>query len=173
MNREELLKQIKEWNGKGEHKKIVDAIEALPREEWGYELTCLLARAYNNMKGAPQLEKAVSLFESVREEGKDDPLWHYRLGFALYYLHRAEEALTCFRRALELDPDDSDTLQFIGWCEAAQKTKVVVAERVGESDRSDFKEINMDTDAVKQELKGLCRNAIHLNIVGWFLHLSG
>ena len=155
MDRVELLKQVNEWNEKGEHQKIVDAIEVLSHEEWGYELTCLLARAYNNMRGALQLEKAVSLFESVREKGNDDPLWHYRLGYALYYLHREKEALPCFRRALELNPDDSDALQFIGWCEAAQKTKLVVTERVGESDGSDSREINMDTDAVKQELKDL------------------
>ena len=166
MNREELLKQIKEWNGKGEHKKIADAIEALPQEEWGYELTCLLARAYNNMPGNQCLEKAISLLESVREEGKDDPLWHYRLGYALYCLLRKEEALPYFRRAVELDPNDSDAQNFIRWCEAAKKTNEVVAESVGASDRSDSKKINMDTDAVKQELKDMCRNAIHLNIGG-------
>ena len=104
MNREELLRQIDKWHNKGQHQKIVDAIEALPQEEWGYELTCLLARAYNNIPGAPQLEKAVSLFESVREEGKDDPLWHFRLGYALFYLDREAEAHPCFRRAAKLDP---------------------------------------------------------------------
>ena len=166
MNRKELLQQIKEWNGNGEHKKIADAIEALPQEEWGYELTCLLARAYNNMPGNQCLENAISLLESVREEGKDDPLWHYRLGYALYCLLRKEEALPCFRRAVELDPNDSDSQNFIRWCEAAQKTKEVVAENVGAYDGNDSKKINMDTDAVKQELKDLCRNAIHLNIGG-------
>ena len=166
MNREKLLKQIKEWHEKDEYQNIVDAIEALPREEWDYELTCLLARAYNNMIADVYLEKAVALLESVRETGVDDPLWNYRLGFALFYLRRKEEALSCFRRAAELDPNDSDSQNFIRWCEAVQKTKEVVAENVGASDRNDSKKINMDTDAVKQELKDLCRNAIHLNIGG-------
>ena len=41
MNREELLQQINKWHEKDEYQKIIDAIEALPQEEWGYELTCL------------------------------------------------------------------------------------------------------------------------------------
>ena len=61
MSRKELLRQVEKWHNKGEHQKIVDAIEALPREEWGYELTCLLARACNNLYSPsdPGLEKAV------------------------------------------------------------------------------------------------------------------
>ena len=166
MNREKLLKQIKEWHEKDEYQKIVDAIEALPREEWDYELTCLLARAYNNMIADVSLEKAVALLESVRGTGVDDPLWNYRLGFALFYLRRKEEALSCFRRAAELDPDDPDTQNFIRWCEPAPKTKEVVVETTDNSDMNDTREIYFDTDAVKQELKELCRNAIHLNIGG-------
>ena len=122
MNREELLTQISEWHETEEHQKIIDAIEALPQEEWGYELTGLLARAYNNVSPAPcdwQLEKAVSLLESVREDGKDDAVWHYRMGYALYYLYREAEALECFRRAVELDPDDKDSWEFINLCDNA------------------------------------------------------
>ena len=132
MNREELLQQVKDWNNENDHQQIVDAIEALPREEWGYELTSLLARAYNNLamiggKTANEqhglLEKAVSLLESVREAGQDDDRWHFRLGYALYYLDRTEEALTCFRRTHELAPEDSTALQFILWCENTLESK--------------------------------------------------
>ena len=122
MNREKLLQQINKWHEKDEYQKIIDAIEALPQEEWGYELTCLLALAYNNVSPEPcewQLEKAVSLLESVREDGKDDARWHFRLGYALYYLDREAEALPCFRRAAELG--DPDTQYFIEQCENAIK----------------------------------------------------
>ena len=123
MNRDELLRQIDEWHEKNEHKRIINAIEFLPREEWGYELTCLLARAYinKNMFSDDCLEKAVSLLESVREEGKNDPLWNYRLGSALVFLCRIEEALPYFRRAAELKPDFTDALKFIEECEEAIK----------------------------------------------------
>ena len=128
MNIDELLSQINEWHEKDEHQKIIDAIEALPLEEWDYELTGLLARAYNNVAYPhdPRLEKAVSLLESVREAGQEDDRWHYRMGYALYYLDREAEALPCFRRAAELDPDDEDAMQFIEWCEEAISSKTVV-----------------------------------------------
>ena len=131
MNRKELLSQINEWHEKNKHQKIINTIEALPKEEWGYELTCLLARAYNNVSPEPNdwpndLGRAVSLLESVREDGKDDALWHFRLGYALYFLDREDEALPCFRRAAELDPNDSDALYFIGECEKTLVSKAVM-----------------------------------------------
>ena len=130
MNREELLSQINEWHEVNEHQKIIDAIEALPREEWGYELTCLLARAYNNVSPEPcdwhrYLGDAVSLLESVWEDGKDDACWHFRLGYALFFLDRVAEALPCFCRAAELDPEDPDAPFFIRECEKALASKVV------------------------------------------------
>ena len=177
MNRDELLQQINEWHETDEHQKIIDAIEALPCEKRDYELTCLLARAYNNVSDPHdlRLEEAVSVLESMREKGKDDALWHYRMGYALYYLGREEEALPYFRRAAELNPDDPDARQFIGWCETALQTKAVAAERVGDYDgiNSEEVETDMDIDAVKQELKDLCKNAIHLNIGGKGTHVVG
>ena len=128
MNREELLQQINIWDAENHHQEIINAIEAMPREEWGYTLTGLLARAYNNLamfgrkttkEQHEMLEKAVALLESVREEGQEDDRWHFRMGYALYYLDRTAEALTCFRRVRELDPEDSDAVQFIVWCENA------------------------------------------------------
>ena len=41
----DLLKKIVEWNEANEYQKCVDAIEAIPEEERGYELTVLLGRA--------------------------------------------------------------------------------------------------------------------------------
>ena len=126
MNREELLQNISIWDAENHHQEIINAIEAMPREEWGYTLTGLLARAYNNLamfgrkttkEQHEMLEKAVALLESVREEGQEDDRWHFRMGYALYYLDRTAEALTCFRRVRELDPEDQKAVQFIVLCE--------------------------------------------------------
>ena len=126
MNREELLQQINIWDAENHHQEIINAIEALPQDEWDYALTGFLACAYNNLamfdskttkEQHEMLKKTVALLESVREEGQEDDRWHFRMGYALYYLDRTAEALTCFRRVRELDPDDSDAVQFIVWCE--------------------------------------------------------
>ena len=87
MSQEELLRQIEEWNQAGQYWKIIHAVDALPPEERGYQLTCQQARASNNLvavKGEERslLEKAAALLESVREEGKEDTLWHFRLGYS-------------------------------------------------------------------------------------------
>ena len=122
MNREALLKQIERWHAKdGDHRRIIDTIEALPAEERDYTLTGLLARAYNNLavingEGLAHLSRAEELLRSVAAEGENDATWHYRLGYTLYYLDREEEALACFRRALALNPEEPDALYFIDRC---------------------------------------------------------
>ena len=80
----ELLGQLQRWHEEDQYQRIIDAIEAIPQPERGYELTCQLARAYNNLAGpeeAGPLEKSVSLLESIADQGQEDPLWHYRLGY--------------------------------------------------------------------------------------------
>ena len=116
----ELLGQLQRWHEEDQYQRIIDAIEAIPQPERGYELTCQLARAYNNLAGpeeAGPLEKSVSLLESIADQGQEDPLWHYRLGYALFYLDREEEALPHFQRAAELDPQDPDAAEFIRQCQ--------------------------------------------------------
>ena len=73
------------------------------------------------------LKKAVDLLESVQEEGKEDDRFHFRLGYALYYLDKKAEALDCFRCSRELNPEDPNTRQFILWCELTLDTKTAAA----------------------------------------------
>lgn len=84
-----LEEQIKQWNDENEFEKCVEAIEAVPEAERGYELTLLLGRAYSNiavlgphcerpdgdadMVDVELLDKAISIFESIRAEGENDP----------------------------------------------------------------------------------------------------
>ena len=45
-------------------------------------------------------ERAEELLRSVEAEGTEDPLWHYRLGYSLFYQDREEEALSGEGRVL-------------------------------------------------------------------------
>lgn len=124
----DLLKKIVEWNEANEYQKCVDAIEAIPEEERGYELTVLLGRAYsnlgvlgdNNSKANEDgvdiflLEKAVNIFESVRLQGMDDWYWNCRMAYALWMMSGRElEALAHARKWQELNPDDEDAPHLI------------------------------------------------------------
>ncbi|MWV46286.1 tetratricopeptide repeat protein [Paenibacillus sp. HJL G12] len=108
--REDLLAQLDTWHEEDEYGKTVDAIMEIPAEERDYVLVSHLGRALNNLE---QYEEAVEQFLTIAEEGKEDPLWHYRIGLAYYYLDRYEEALRAFEAAHELDPGDEDTQEFL------------------------------------------------------------
>ena len=116
-----LLEQLEEWHEQNQFSKIIMTINSIPAAERSYDLICQLARAYNNMavlgKGqntstkserrTKLLEKALELLESVAEAGQNDPYWHFRKGYALYFLDKEAEALPCFERTAELDTDDT------------------------------------------------------------------
>lgn len=110
--RDDLLVQLQEWHEEDEFQEIVDAIQAIPVEERDYELVNHLGRALNNLE---RYEEAVEQFLTVAKEGTGDPLWHYRIGLAYYYLEQYAHALQAFERADELDPEDEDTLEFLEW----------------------------------------------------------
>ena len=171
----DLLRQIGEWHENNEHKKIIDAIETLPREQWDYDLICLLARAYNNVTEGPgpRPEKAINLLHSVAEQGKTDALWNFRLGYAFHLLEWDAEALFYFQRAAELNPDDVDAPEFIDKCrhnltlprfrenfrERTEKTWRAFAEGEGELRRLlDEK----DRCAVQDELLEKCNQILKL-----------
>ena len=128
MDQEELLQKIEEWSRSNQFQKVIDALESLSPEQQSYDLTCQLARAYNNLvalTGADRiyLKKAADLLVSVREEGKEDPLWHYRLGYSYYHLDKLKEAAICFREALRLDPGDEDAREFLKAIQRNSDTK--------------------------------------------------
>ena len=121
---DDLLSRLEQWHQEDEYQKIIDCLETLSHTQaLDYTLTCQLARAYNNIANSEseeftaQLKRAEELLRSVEAEGTDDPLWYFRLGYSLFYQDREQEALACFRRTQELDPEDGDTEYFIKECE--------------------------------------------------------
>ncbi|MCK8486582.1 SMI1/KNR4 family protein [Paenibacillus sp. MBLB2552] len=140
--REELLEQLQTWHEEDEYEQIVQAVKDVPAEERDYELVSHLGRALNNLE---RYDEAVEQFRTVAAEGQDDPLWHYRIGLAYYYLGRYGEARTAFENADRLEPEDEDTLEFLSWiaektaeseaegAEAAPETSASVAAEAGQT----------------------------------------
>ncbi len=106
-----FLQRLEQWHQEDAFEKIIQAIEEIPREQWGTGLTGLLARAYSNAARGGERpeyhEKAMELLNSAPEEGEPD--WNFRMGFALYWLDREREAASYFRRVLELIPEDPES----------------------------------------------------------------
>ncbi|SES94852.1 DUF4026 domain-containing protein [Prevotella sp. kh1p2] len=106
-DKEQLLSQLKAWHEAGEYGHIIEAIEALPADELDYELTSWLARAYNNKgnnsdDGEQYLAKGLALLQGVETEGRNDPYWHFRVGYSLLDLEREEEAVPYLERVLKM-----------------------------------------------------------------------
>ena len=111
-----IMQLLSQWHEEGKYHEIIEEIEKIPAVDRSYDLTGQLARAYNNLHTKEGYQKAAALLESVMDEGKNDALLHYRLGFSYYYMDRDAEALHEFERADELEPGDPDTLDFIEIC---------------------------------------------------------
>lgn len=135
MNKDILFRILEQWHEEDQFQKIIDTIHDLPEEELDYDLKSHLARALNNND---EMEEAARVLLSIQEEGKNDPLWFFRLGYAYYYLDREAEALPLFQRAHELNPEDEDTKLFIQWCEEELKDTLYPTETYSEEEMNAF-----------------------------------
>lgn len=116
----EILQQCQIWNGNGEYKKIVDALEAIPAEERTPEMDSELSRAYNNLAAPSDRElfkKAIALLQPHEEYFAGDHCWNFRMGYAYFYLDQEGRALRYFEKALEARPGDEDTEELIESCQ--------------------------------------------------------
>lgn len=129
MMRDELLAQLETWHEEDEFEEIVDAIMEIPAEDRDVVLISHLGRAFNNLE---RYEEAIEQFLIIAEEGKDDPLWHYRMGLAHYYLDRFDEARVYFETADQLEPGDEETLEFLDWIRSKTDEKQPVEESAAE-----------------------------------------
>ncbi|MDE7194486.1 MAG: hypothetical protein K2O14_11000 [Oscillospiraceae bacterium] len=118
----DLKEQLQKWHNDNEHRKIIEAIEAIPRRERDFELTSLLGRALNN---DGRHNDALAVLRSVEDEGRNDCLWNFRIGYSYFYRPHSvknvvsdyETAHYHFTEALRLGDTDEDTLELIRYCE--------------------------------------------------------
>lgn len=108
-----LKRLVEPWHDADNHHSIIDLLEKMPEQERDFETVSLLARAYNNVE---QYQMAYHLLKSVADDGQHDERWHFRIGYALFYMDRYAEALEHFKVADRMRPGEGDTLYFIRFC---------------------------------------------------------
>ncbi|WP_297206045.1 tetratricopeptide repeat protein [uncultured Brachyspira sp.] len=108
-----IIEQINELHENDEHEKIIEIIISIPSEERNSEILSLLARAYNNVE---KYDEALDNLMYIREEGIDDALWNYRVGYAYYYKGDKEIAENYFKKAYDLNNEDIDAYNFYMLC---------------------------------------------------------
>lgn len=112
---QELSAQILQWHEDDEHQQIVDTLMKIPPADRDYDMISSMGRAYNNLS---LYKKALEQFAIIAEQGKNDPLWYFRVGYSYYYMKRYEEAVGVLSTALELDPDDRYSARFLDWSQS-------------------------------------------------------
>lgn len=110
-NQNDMIKEVQALLEKGQIEEAIRLMESVPEAERGYELTGLLAREYANYghsinHGESYLLKSLDLLESTRKEGRNDPNWHCRMGYALMHLEREKEAIPYFDAVMQMIDDD-------------------------------------------------------------------
>lgn len=97
MTEKQILKKIDKWDEEDKISKIIKFIEDLPVEQKTPNVLSELGRAYNNVYWANSteenkkyLEKAVSVFKYI-EGDVPSYSWHYRIGYAYFYLDDIEK----------------------------------------------------------------------------------
>lgn len=125
MSTEQLLTQIEGWHQADEHQKIVDTILALPEDERADEVLGQLAVAYNNLD---DYDAAIAILEALRPRQENTDKWQFRMGYALYYLNRNQEAKVAFTRCLMLNGNGKYTENCRGYL------KWIGQENSGEND---------------------------------------
>ena len=148
--RQRLFAKISRLNTDGEYQRVIALIEGHRGYENDYELVGLLAQAYIDYAQPSMdafkdlLQSAANLLASTQAQGTGDPLWNQRMGVALYWMDRNEEAVPYLRHSLQLNPSDSTTSRFLELCEEEITERTTVAPPTVEQiaryfDRKDWK----------------------------------
>ncbi|MDR1374400.1 MAG: suppressor of fused domain protein [Treponema sp.] len=152
-----FIAQLVSWHDKDEHGRIIRAIEKLDRKSWDYEITSYYARALNNMG---RFQEALDILLPLKEEGKDDAVWFFRVGYSLYYLNREEEAADFFRKAIEYGDDGEDSRMLL----QASLSEAEIRRRQADSGYAPEYYAEEDMDALESHIEkyfGAYRNVFH------------
>ncbi|MDR0440486.1 MAG: SMI1/KNR4 family protein [Candidatus Accumulibacter sp.] len=113
---DDLLQQIRQLADQEKFREIIGLIEQIPESERDREIVGSCVRALSN---TGQFERAVEMSLQYRDRDGEDPLWHYRLGYAYFNQSRNEEAEAVLLRGKELARDNAQVTEWIdellGW----------------------------------------------------------
>ncbi|MBZ9570698.1 tetratricopeptide repeat protein [Methanobrevibacter sp. TMH8] len=101
--KEKLLRKLGYWYENSEFDKIIDKILKIPKDQRDYETSSYLVKAYNSIE---KFQSAIEELEIIKDKGRKDPLWHFRLGYAYFNIDNYEDALKEYEIAHKLDENN-------------------------------------------------------------------
>lgn len=108
-----LLEELNALHDAGEFASVAKRIRAIDENARDYDLSSLLGRALNNMN---RYADALAVLETLAAKGEDDPVWHWRIGYSLYFLDQPGRAAAHFRQAIALGSNDAGTREMLAIC---------------------------------------------------------
>ena len=106
----DLREKLNSLAGQDRFGEIVELIEQIPESDRDWETIGWYVRSLNNNN---EHGRAAEVSLQYEEQGKSDSLWHYRYGYALWYLDRDQEAKAAFIRAKELADDGEPVIEWV------------------------------------------------------------
>lgn len=117
MTEKQILAKIEKWDKDNKVSAIIEFIENLPVQQKTSQVLSELGRAYNNFywlmpseENRAYLQKAVSVFNYVKDDIPSQ-IWHYRIGYAYFFLDNIEKAKEHLSHASE--GNGKDLLEFL------------------------------------------------------------
>lgn len=104
------LSQLAQWHETNQHKKVTDAILAMPSEKMNFEYMNHLTRAYTNLN---QYHEAFALLSEYITEGKGTSIWNWRMGLCLYETDRKIDAIPYLEKAIQLGDNYPETAHYL------------------------------------------------------------
>ena len=159
-----LLENLQKLYDEKKYQTVIDRLLEIEPELWGYDLTCLFARALNEIG---EYEDAEGYLLKVAQEGRKDYMWHVRIGYTYFLQKKYKNSIEMFRKALKLQPNNQEILLFLTLAEGAQKKEniheylnglITTLKKIGD----DAEKMNVIQD-VKQIIERLPKNESILN----------
>ena len=113
-----LLEPLQQRYDEGKYQFITDKLLEIEPEKWGYDLTCLFARALNELG---EYEDAVGYLLKVAKEGRKDYMWYVRMGYAYFLQKQYQKSNQMFQKALKLQPNNQEIFLFATLASSAEK----------------------------------------------------
>ena len=162
--KESLLENLQKLYDEKKYQSVIDRLLEIEPELWGYDLTCLFARALNEIG---EYEDAAAYLLKVAKEGRKDYMWYVRIGYTYFLQKKYKDSIVMFRKALKLQPNNQEILLFTTLAESAEKKEnihdyingmISTLKKIG----NEAEKINMIQD-VREIIEKLPKNESILN----------
>lgn len=116
--KQSLLQDLQKLYDEEKYQAVIDALLEIEPEQWGYDLTCLFARALNEIG---EYDDAIGYLLKVAKQGRKDYMWYVRIGYTYFLQNKYRDAVEMFEKALKLQPNNQEVILFVTLARSAAK----------------------------------------------------